>query len=158
MPGNNITTPFSNEGDQKQKKPVIFAGSIFYRHIHDSLKLAQGAMLTRNFEQWTVILMDLDTKLSPFYFIETQEELTEEKIKENKQKGQTLSTSIEADLKLCLKRILNNGDQKDRQVEGFLLGKLLDVQKRIFSASSAMFMGMNEKEDSEFERDQEDGG
>lgn len=158
MSGNAPVNPFVTDNEQKQKKPVIFAGSIFYKHIHDSLKLAQGAMLTRNFEQWTVILMDIDTKLSPFYFIEKEDELTDDEIKANKTKAKELSTTVESDLKICLKRIINNGDQRDRQVEGFLLTKLLEVQKKIFSASSSLFMGMNDKEESEFERDQEDGG
>lgn len=144
---------FVDANDNSSKKPVIFAGSIFYKHVHDSLKLAQAAMLTRNFEQWTVILMDLNSKLTPFMQSEEVE------VVRNKEKIKVKTPDkIEYDLQNCLTKIMINGNTRDPQTSYHLLKTLLAVQKQMFAASSALFIGLTEKGDNEFERDQEDGG
>lgn len=144
---------FVNEDENNSKKPVIFAGSIFYKHIHESLKLAQASMLTRNFEQWTVILLDLNSKMTPF--------MNTDKVKVNVGKDEKeiiLSDKIEMDLQSCLNKIMNNGTRNDRQTTHYLLRTLLAIQKEMFTASSNLFIGLTDKEDNDYERDQEDGG
>lgn len=144
---------FVDSNDNATKKPVIFAGSIFYKHVHDSLKLAQVAMLTRNFEQWTVILLDLNSKLTPFMQSE-EVEVTRNNVKT---KVKT-PDKIEYDLQNCLSTIMINGNTRDSQTSMFLLKALLSAQKQMFASSSALFIGLTEKGENEFERDQEDGG
>ena len=150
----DITDFAVKDTSEKRKKPILFAGSIFYRHVIDSMKLCQGAMLTRNFEQWTVMLLDINSKLAPF--------MSTEKFKKINDAGKEYETTQAEDLRnrlmLCVNKISNLENARDINISSYLLKNLLNIQFDMFNAAQAVFVGLSEADGSEFESDQEDGG
>lgn len=153
-----MTDAFVSDSSEKGKKPIVFAGNIFYRHLHDSLKLSQAGMLTRNYEQWIVVLLDLNSKLSPFMIETTSDNKDLNIVVKECETPQRVCDYLETKLQNCLTRVMNNGKVKGNNSHLFLLKELLSIQKTMFTASAPLFLGMTDKADNEFEQDQEDGG